>query len=305
VTTGTLSGGLPAPVPLDPLAEDLVAGRGDPGPGHRRGVMRTVGKGLVRSSGPGAAVIYLSLLVLIPIAAVATQAFHGGWSAFWSAVRDPESWAALKLTVMSAVIVVAVNIVAGTAIAWVLVRDQFPGKRLLGALVDLPFALPTIIAGLTLLSLYGPDSPIHLDIADTRLAVCVALAFVTLPFAVRSIQPVLEELDLDAEEAAASLGAGSFTVFRRIVLPSLAPAMISGAALAFARALGEYGSLVLFTSGLPFKTMVSSIRIFGLFESGDFQAAAADSLVLLVLSLVVLLLLGTWRRHLSRDEVAS
>ena len=243
--------------------------------------------------------------MLIPIAALATQAFHGGWGAFWSAVRDPESWAALKLTILSAVIVVVVNVIAGTAIAWVLVRDQFPGKRLLGALVDLPFALPTVIAGLTLLSLYGPDSPIHLDIADTRLAVWVALAFVTLPFAVRSIQPVLEELDLDSEEAAASLGAGSFTVFRRIVLPSLAPAMISGAALAFARALGEYGSLVLFTSGLPFKTMVASIRIFGLFESDDFQAAAAVSLVLLVLSLVVLLLLGTWRRHMSRDEVAS
>ncbi|MGO9342921.1 MAG: sulfate ABC transporter permease subunit CysT [Acidimicrobiales bacterium] len=267
--------------------------------------MRAAGKGLLRAAGPGAAVIYLSLLVLIPIAALATQAFHGGWSAFWSAVTDPESWAALKLTIVSAVIVVIVNVVAGTAIAWVLVRDQFPGKRLLGALVDLPFALPTVIAGLTLLSLYGPDSPIHLDIADTRLAVWVALAFVTLPFAVRSIQPVLEELDLDAEEAAASLGAGSFTVFRRIVLPSLAPAMISGAALAFARALGEYGSLVLFTSGLPFKTMVASIRIFGLFESDDFQAAAAVSIVLLVLSLVVLLLLGTWRRHMSRDEVAS
>jgi len=263
------------------------------------------GKGLPRAAGPGAAVIFLSLIVLIPIAALATQAFHGGLSSFWSAVRDPESWAALKLTILSAVIVVVVNVIAGTAIAWVLVRDQFPGKRLLGALVDLPFALPTVIAGLTLLSLYGPDSPIHLDIADTRLAVWVALAFVTLPFAVRSIQPVLEELDLDSEEAAASLGAGSFTVFRRIVLPSLAPAMISGAALAFARALGEYGSLVLFTSGLPFKTMVASIRIFGLFESDDFQAAAAVSLVLLVLSLVVLLLLGTWRRHMSRDEVAS
>ena len=202
-------------------------------------------------------------------------------------------------------IVVVVNTFAGTAIAWVLVRDSFPGKRVLGYLIDLPFALPTVIAGLTLLSLYGPDSPIHLDIADTRLAVWVALAFVTLPFAVRSIQPVLEELDLDAEEAAASLGASSFTVFRRIVLPSLAPAMISGASLAFARALGEYGSLVLFTSGIPFKTMVASIRIFGLYEADDIQGAAAVSLVLLVLSLMILLLLGGFRRYLSRDEVAA
>jgi len=220
-------------------------------------------------------------------------------------VHDPESWAALRFTLLSAVIVVIVNTIAGTAIAWVLVRDNFFGKRLLGALVDLPFALPTVIAGLTLLSLYGPNSPVHLDIADTRLAVWVALAFVTLPFAVRSIQPVLEELDLDAEEAAASLGAGSMTVFRRIVLPSLAPAIVSGAALSFARALGEYGSLVLFTSGLPFKTMVSSINIFGLYEADDDQAAAAVSLVLLVLSLAVLLALGTLRRHFARDEVSG
>jgi sulfate transport system permease protein len=273
-------------------------------PAHR-GTARAIRKGLIRATGPGAAIVYLSLLVLIPIAALASQAFTGGWGEFWSAVRNPESWAALKLTLLSAVIVVIVNTLAGTAIAWVLVRDSFPGKKLLGALVDLPFALPTVIAGLTLLTLYGPDSPIHLDVAASRVAVWVALAFVTLPFAVRSIQPVLEELDLDAEEAAASLGASSFTVFRRVVLPSLAPAMISGASLGFARALGEYGSLVLFTSGLPFKTMVASIRIFGLYESGETQAAAALSLFLLVLSLVILLVLGSLRRHLTRDEVSG
>jgi sulfate/thiosulfate transport system permease protein len=279
------------------------ARRGDRRP--RRGAARSVGSAIVRSSGPGAAVVYLSLLVLIPIAAVATQAFDGGWSTFWSAVRSPESWAALQLTLLSAAIVVAVNVVAGTTIAWVLVRDDFPGKRLLGALVDLPFALPTVIAGLTLLSLYGPDSPIHLDVANTRLAIWIALAFVTLPFAVRSVQPVLEELDLDAEEAASSLGAGSLTIFRRIVLPSLAPAMLQGAALSFARALGEYGSLVLFTSGLPFKTMVASIDIFGLYEADDYQAAAAVSLALLIMSLAVLIALGVLRRHFARDEVSA
>jgi sulfate transport system permease protein len=266
---------------------------------------RNIGRGLIRLSGPGAAVIYLSLLVFIPIAAVASQAFDGGWGAFSSAVRNPESWSALKLTLLSAVIVVVVNTFAGMAIAWVLVRDDFHGKKLVGALVDLPFALPTVIAGLTLLSLYGPDSPIHLDIADTRLAIWVALAFVTLPFAVRSIQPVLEELEPDTEEAAASLGASSFTVFRRIILPSLGPAIASGAALSFARALGEYGSLVLFTSGIPFKTEVASIRIFGLYEADSTQGAAALSLVLLVLSLVILIILGTFRRHLTRDEVTG
>jgi sulfate transport system permease protein len=267
--------------------------------------MRAAGRGLVRATGPGAAIIYLSLLVLIPIAAVATKAFDGGWGAFWSAIRNPEGFAALKFTLLSGLIVVVVNTLAGTAIAWVLVRDEFHGKRALGYLVDLPFALPTVIAGLTLLSLYGHNSPIHVSIANTRLAVWVALAFVTLPFAVRSIQPVLEELDLDSEEAAASLGASSFTVFRRIILPSLAPAMISGAALSFARALGEYGSLVLFTSGIPFHTMVGSIYIFGLFESGEFQQAAAVSLALLVMSLVVLLVLGAARRHFAREEVSG
>lgn len=242
---------------------------------------------------------YLSLIVLIPIAAVAASAFSGGWGAFSAEVTDPLTKSALELTLISAIVVVFVNTIAGTAVAWVLVRDEFPGKRALSYLVDLPFALPTVVAGLTLLSLYGPESPFHFNISGTRIGIWVALAFVTLPFSVRSVQPVLQELDRDAEEAAASLGANPITVLRRVILPSLAPAMLSGAALAFARALGEYGSLVLIAGDLQ----VASIRIFGLYESGSTdQQAAALSLVLLVMSLVILLAMGGLRRHMLRDE---
>ena len=176
----------------------------------------------------------------------------------------------------------AINAVVGTVIAWVLVRDDFPGKTVVNALIDLPFALPTIVAGLTLLALYGPKGPFGVNLAYTRGAVLLALLFVTLPFVVRSVQPVLIELDRDVEEAASSLGAGGFTVFRRIVLPNLLPAIISGAGLAFARAIGEFGSVVLISGNIPFKTQIASVRIFGLIESGDSGGAAAVSVVLLL-----------------------
>ena len=160
-------------------------------------------------------------------------------------------------------------------IAWVLVRDEFPGKTIVNALIDLPFALPTIVAGLTLLALYGPKSPFGVNLAYTRGAVLLALLFVTLPFVVRSVQPVLMELEREAEEAASSLGARGFTVFRRVVLPSLLPAIISGAGLSFARAIGEFGSVVLISGNIPFKTQIAPVRIFALVESGDSAGAAA------------------------------
>jgi sulfate transport system permease protein len=274
-----------------------------PTPDKAKGTVRRIGRAAAKFVAPGTAVLYLSLLVLIPIAAVATSAFGGGWSGFSDSVRNPESWAALKLTLISALVVVVVNTIAGTAIAWVLVRDQFPGKRVVASLVDLPFALPTVVGGLTLLSLYGPDSPFHLNASGTRIGVWLALAFVTLPFSVRAVQPVLAELDRDAEEAASSLGANSHTVLRRIVLPSLAPAMLSGAMLAFARAMGEFGSLVFISGEKPFSTEVASVRIFSLYENGQNTSAAAVSLALLVLSLAVLLVFGALRRRLARPEV--
>jgi sulfate transport system permease protein len=175
----------------------------------------------------------------------------------------------------------------GTVVAWVLVRDEFPGKRIINSLIDLPFALPTIVAGLTILALYGPDSPFGLHLAFTRAAVVVALLFVTLPFVVRSVQPVLIELDREVEEAAASLGASNLTIFRRIVLPALRPAIASGAALAFARCVGEIGSLILIVGNVQ----IASLVIFDDIESDAPQAAAALSLVLILVSLVVLVLI--------------
>jgi sulfate transport system permease protein len=191
---------------------------------------------------------------------------------------------------------VLVNAVAGTLIAWVLVRDSFRGKAFINALIDLPFALPTIVAGLTLLALYGPHGPFGVNVAYTRTAVVMALLFVTLPFVVRSVQPVLLELDREMEEAAASLGARPGTIFRRIVLPNLAPAILSGCALAFARSIGEFGSVVLISGNIPFKTEVASVHIFSLVESDAASGAAAVSVVLLLVSLVTLLAFDVVRR---------
>ena len=237
--------------------------------------------------GLGLSVLYLSVIVLIPLAAVTVKAVTQSPSAFWQSVTGPLALRALAITLGASLGVSAIGAVMGTLVAWVLVRDRFPGQRFINALIDLPFALPTIVAGLTLLALYGPDSPFGLHLAYTRAIVVVALLFVTLPFVVRSVQPVLLELDREAEEAAASLGAGDATIFRRIVLPALRPAIVSGAALAFARAVGEIGSLVLIVG----KVQIASIVIFADVESDAPQAAAALSLVLIVVSLLVLVLI--------------
>jgi sulfate transport system permease protein len=237
--------------------------------------------------GLGLATLYMSVIVLIPLAAVAVKAISQSPSSFWDSVTNPVALTALAVTLGVSLLVAVIGAVMGTIVAWVLVRDQFPGKRFINALIDLPFALPTIVAGLTLLALYGPDSPFGVHLAYTRVIVLLALLFVTLPFTVRSVQPVLIELDREVEEAAASLGASNATTFRRIVLPALRPAILSGAALAFARSVGEIGSLVLIVG----KVQIASIVIFADIESDAPQAAASLSLVLLVLSLVVLFLI--------------
>jgi sulfate transport system permease protein len=242
-----------------------------------------------RGLGLGVATGYVSLVVLLPIAALVASAFGGGVGASWSAATSPVALSALELTLISAAVVTVINAVMGTLIAWVLVRDSFPGKRILDAVVDLPFALPTIVAGLTLVALYGPDSPFGINLAYTSTAVFVALLFVTLPFVVRSVQPVLHALDTEMEEAAVSLGASSATTFRRIVLPNLLPSILSGTALAFARAVGEYGSVVLLASNIPFRSQVMSVFIFGEVENGSPHAAAAASVLLLAISLAVML----------------
>jgi sulfate transport system permease protein len=250
----------------------------------------------------GIAVGYLSLVVLVPLAALIWASRAHGMGTFWDEVRKPEAWSALKLTLAAALLVAAFNALTGTAIAWVLVRDEFPGKGLVNAVIDLPFALPTIVAGLTLLTLYGPNGPFGVDLSFQRAGLVLALLFVTLPFVVRAVQPVLLELDREMEEAAESLGASRFATFRRIVLPNLLPAILSGVALAFARAVGEFGAVVLISGNVPFKTEVSSVYIAGQIESDNATGAAAVSVVLLVISLAVLLAIGAFRHWRTRHD---
>lgn len=252
----------------------------------------------------GAAILWISLIVLLPLAAVFSRGFSDGLGHFFDAITDKEAVAAIKLTVISSVIVVAINAVMGTLIAWVLVRDDFRGKRLLNSIIDLPFALPTIVASLVLLALYGPNSPIGIHAAYTRVAVVMALLFVTLPFVIRAVQPVLMEVDQEMEEAAASLGAPNHRIFRSILLPNLTPAIIAGCALAFARAIGEFGSLVLLTGNVPFKTQAASVYIYGRVQTSDYSGAAAVSVLLLTIAIGVLFAINLFVRWRSRHERA-
>jgi sulfate/thiosulfate transport system permease protein len=249
----------------------------------------------------GLSMLWLSLIVLLPLAAVVAHSVDDGLGAFWDSVSARQAVSALRFTLLISIATAAINAVAGTLIAWVLVRDRFRGKAAVNALIDLPFALPTIVAGLTLLALYGPASPIGVNVALTKLAVLLALLFVTLPFVIRSVQPVLIELDREMEEAAASLGARPGVIFTRVILPSLIPAILSGAALAFARAVGEFGSVVLISGNVPFDTQVASVFVYKQIESDNADGAAAVSVVLLALSLLVLVgirFVGAWgSRH--------
>jgi sulfate/thiosulfate transport system permease protein len=250
----------------------------------------------------GLVTAYLGLIVVLPLAAVVWRSTREGGVTFWDSITAPDAVASLKLTLLAALAVALVNAVVGTLIAWVLVRDSFRGQNLVNAVIDLPFALPTIVAGVTLLALYGPLSPVGVNAAYTRWAVLLALLFVTLPFVVRTVQPVLLELDTEMEEAATSLGAGRLETFRRIVFPNLLPGILSGVALAFARAVGEFGSVVLISGNLPFKTQVSSVYIFGQIESDNVTGAAAVSVVLLAISFAVLLGIGGIRRLATRHD---
>jgi sulfate transport system permease protein len=255
---------------------------------RRRTAARSGGVGGV---GLGLVTLWLSVIVLLPLAALATKSLDGGLGAFWDAVSSRQAVSALKFTIVVSVIVAVVNAVAGLAIAWTLVRDDFPGRRIVNAVIDLPFAMPTIVAGITLLALWGPTSPVGVNLAYTQIAVALALLFVTLPFGVRAVQPVLIELDRDMEQAAASLGARPLTIFRRIIFPNLFPAILSGAALSFARAVGEFGSIVLISGNVPFRTQVSSVFIFKQIESDNAGGAAAVAVVLLGVALSMLIAL--------------
>ncbi len=246
-------------------------------------------------------ITYLGVVVLAPLAALAFAAASDRRS-FWQATTNPEALAAIELTLAVSAVVVAIDVVVGTATAWVLARDDFPGRRLVDALIDLPLALPTIVAGLTLLALYGPRGGLGVNVAFTRAGIVLALLFVTLPFVVRTVQPVLGEVDRELEDAAASLGAGRLATFRRVVLPAIAPAILSGVALAFARAIGEFGAVVLISGNLPFKTELASVYVFGRLNAGDRAGAAAVSVLLLALSFATLLLVAALRRRVTRHE---
>ena len=246
---------------------------------------------------------YLLVIVVLPIAALLWESRQNGVHAFWHVVSSPEAVAALKLTFGAAFVVVVINAVLGTITAWVLVRDDFRGKSFVNAVIDLPFALPTIVAGLTLLALYGPSSPVGIDVAFTRGAIVLALCFVTLPFVIRTVQPVLLELDVEMEEAARSLGAGQFTVFRRVVLPNILPGILSGSVLALARALGEIGSIVVITSSSG-RQEVASVFIYNDIQDGYPSDAAAVAIVLLGAAFVLLLAVGALRFFATRHERA-
>ncbi|MCW2686882.1 MAG: sulfate transporter, permease protein CysT [Mycobacterium sp.] len=253
----------------------------------------------------GVASIWLSVIVLLPLAAIVWQSAGGGWQAFQSAITSNAAIDSFRVTLTISFGVAVVNVVFGLLVAWVLVRDDFPGKRLVDAVIDLPFALPTIVASLVMLALYGPNSPIGIHLQHTQWGVGIALLFVTLPFVVRSVQPVLLELDRETEQAAASLGANNRLIFTKVILPALTPALLSGAGLAFSRAIGEFGSVVLIGGAVPGETEVSSQWIRTLIENDDRTGAAAISIVLLAMSFIVLFILRTiGSRAAKREEMA-
>ena len=261
----------------------------------------------------GYAVLYLSVLVLIPLAALPIKSAELGWQGFWDAVTAPRVMASYQLTFGASLIAALVNLVFGTVVAWVLVRYRFPGKKILDALVDLPFALPTAVAGIALTALYsqkgwlgGPLSEwFGLKVAFTPLGIVIALIFIGVPFVVRTVQPVLEDVEREIEEAAASLGASRWQTIRRVLLPTITPALMTGFALAFARAVGEYGSVVFIAGNMPMVSEITPLLIISKLEQFDYAGAAAIATVMLVLSFVLLLvinLLQGWqaRRNLGR-----
>jgi sulfate/thiosulfate transport system permease protein len=252
---------------------------------------------------------YLGIMVALPMVALSIQAARPGLEAFWRELSDPYAWHSLKLTFLTALIMVLVNVVTGTATAWVLVRYDFPGKSLVNALIDLPFAVPTVVTGVMLVVLYGPSSTIGTVLGRSGWAVIyhqpgivLALLFVSYPFVIRSVQPVLMELDRAEEEAAATLGAGAWTTFCRVTLPVLWPSILTGAALSFSRALGEFGSVIMVAGNHPLLTKTAPLYIYGEIESGNRHAALVVSAVLLASSLLILIGINALQR---RSEVGN
>jgi sulfate transport system permease protein len=262
----------------------------------------------------GFTVFYLGLIVLIPLAAVFWKATSLTWPEFWHTVTMPTAMASYRLTFGAAFLAALVNAFFGLVVAWVLVRYEFFGKKIVDALVDLPFALPTAVAGITLATLYSKIGwigqllePLGIKVANTQIGVFVALTFIGLPFIVRTVQPILEDLDPELEEAASSLGANRWQVFSRVILPMLTPALLTGFALAFARALGEYGSVIFIAGNIPMKTQITPVIIMGELDMFDYGKATAIAVVMLVVSFVLLLgvnVLQWWTNRYNTNNLA-
>jgi sulfate/thiosulfate transport system permease protein len=257
----------------------------------------------------GTTLTYLGLAVLLPMAALGVEAARPGVLTFWEAVRDPYAWHALKLTIVTALVMVLVNVVTGTATAWVLVRYDFPGRSLVNALIDMPFAVPTVVTGVMLIMLFGPSSVVGTvlgkygwSVIYHQPGIVLALLFVTYPFVIRSVQPVLMELDRAEEEAATTLGATPWMTFRRVTLPGLWPSIVTGAGLSFSRALGEFGSVVMVAGNQPLATKTAPLYIFGEIESGNRHGALVISAVLLAGSLLILIVLNGVQRRWGADH---
>jgi sulfate/thiosulfate transport system permease protein len=247
----------------------------------------------------GFSLLYLSLLVLLPLSALVLRAMDLSWAEFWAVATDARSIASYKITFGASFVGAMINLVFGMLTAWVLVRYTFPGKRIVDALVDLPFALPTAVAGISLTSIYAYNGwigqwfdPLGIRIAYTPLGVIVALTFIGLPFVVRTVQPVLDDLEKELEEAAVSLGAKRWQTFRRVLLPAVWPALLTGFALAFARAIGEYGSVIFISGNMPYKTEITPLLIVTKLEQYDYEGAAALAVVMLIVSFVMLFVIN-------------
>ncbi|MEH6996440.1 sulfate ABC transporter permease subunit CysT [Neobacillus drentensis] len=260
----------------------------------------------------GYTLIYLSLIILIPIAVLFLKATTISLAEFWETVTDERVVASYKLTIYTSFIAAFVNAIFGTLIAWVLVRYEFYGKRIIDALVDLPFALPTAVAGIALTTIYAPNGwigqyfeSIGIKVAYTPLGIMIALTFIGLPFVVRSVQPVLQDLDQQYEEAAATLGANPLQIFVKIIFPAIFPAILTGFALAFARALGEYGSVVFISGNMPMKTEIVPLLIITKLEQFNYAGAAAIAVVMLVFSFVLLFLINFWQWKTTKKYQVS
>jgi len=260
----------------------------------------------------GITLSWLGLIVLIPLAALVAKTSTLTWERFWQTISDSRTLAALELSFGAALVAALVNVVAGTVIAWGLVRYRFPGRRIVDAIIDLPFALPTAVAGIALTALYAPKgwigawlAPMGITVAYTSVGVTIALIFIGLPFVVRTVQPVLEEIPVELEEAATSLGAGRLQIIRRVILPEIMPAVVTGFALAFARAVGEYGSVIFIAGNLPYKTEIAPLLIVIQLEQYHYAEATAIAVVMLVLSFALLLAINVLQRWSRRRPVEA